>query len=56
MENIGGGESGVMCCELTAAVNAERIFFNFFSEKLHKPVRQELRRLYQWEDLGWKSV
>ena len=32
MENIGGGESGVMCCELTAAVNAERIF-SIFSVK-----------------------
>ena len=31
MENIGGGESGVMCCKLTEAKNVECIFFNFLS-------------------------
>ena len=40
MENIGGGESGVMCCKLTAAENVEHIFF---CEELHKPVSQRLR-------------
>ena len=33
MENIGGGESGEMCCKLTEAENVEHIFFNFFSVK-----------------------
>ena len=33
MENIAGGESGVMCCELTEAENVEHIFFLFFSVK-----------------------
>ena len=56
MENMRGGESGVMCCKLTEAKNAERIFFYFFCEELHKPVSQKLRGLYQWEDLGWKSM
>ena len=56
MENIGAGESGVMCCTLAEAENVEHIFFNFFSEELHKPVSQKLRGLYQWEDLGRKSV
>ena len=46
VENIRGGESGVMCCELTEAENVERIFFfNFFCEELHKPVSQKLRGL-----------
>ena len=33
VENIGGGESGVMCCKLTEAENVERIFSIFFSVK-----------------------
>ena len=56
VENIGGGESGVMCCKLTEAENVERIFSIFFCEELQKPVSQKLRGLYRWEDLGWKSV
>ena len=32
MENIGGGESGVMCCKLIEAENVERIF-SIFSVK-----------------------
>ena len=56
MENIGGGESGVMCCELRKVGHVERIFSIFFCEKLHKSVSQKLRGIYQWEHLGWKSV
>ena len=56
MENIGGGESGVMCCELTEAENVDHVFSIFFCEELHKSVSQKLRGLYGWEDLGWKSV
>ena len=54
MDNMGGGgggESGV-----TEAENVECIFSIFFCDDLHKPVSQKLRGLYQWEDLGWKSV
>ena len=29
MENIGGGESGVMCCKLREVEKVERIFSNF---------------------------
>ena len=36
MENIGGGESEVMCCELREAENVERIFSIFFSVKNSK--------------------
>ena len=32
MENMGGGESGVMCCKLTEAENVQRIF-SIFSVK-----------------------
>ena len=32
MENMGGGESGVMCCKLTEAENIECIF-SIFSVK-----------------------
>ena len=52
MGNIGGGESGVMCCKLTEAENAERILKKIFCEELHKPVCQKLRGIYRWEDLG----
>ena len=57
MENIGGGELGMMCCELTEAENVQHIFSIFFSEELHKSVSQKLMwGLYQWEDLCWKSL
>ena len=56
MENIGGGESGVMCCKLTEAENVEHIFSIFFCQELHTPVSQKLRGIYRLEDPGRKSV
>ena len=38
MENIGGGESGVMCCKLPEAENVKRIFSIFSVTNSHKPV------------------
>ena len=56
MENIGGGESGVMCCIFREVENVEHIFSIFFCEELHKFVSQKLKGLYRWEHLGWYSV
>ena len=44
--NMGGGESGVICCKFRKVEKFEHIFSIFFCKEHHKSVIQKLRGIY----------